>query len=469
MFLQSEDFDDFVASRLAPNSPAFQCLEARHFLCTGEPPVTFLAVQLRTRKRYVFEGPALHMFVPTLRCDHRCLYCQVSPRRPHERGYDMSVETAAHAVDRVFESSAPALTIELQGGEAALRWDLVHYIVELAERRNDAVGKPLRFVLTTTLHLLTDNMLRYCRDHRIDLSTSLDGPAFIHDAQRPNPSRDGFDRTTRAIARARDVVGPDRVSALTTITRHSLRFPHEIVDCYVEHGFSAISLRPLSPYGFAVRGWNKLGYTPQEFLRFYREAFDYILAINQSGTYLEEETARMLLAHVLTPFPTGYVDLRSPTGAGFGALIYNYDGKVYAADEGRMLAEMGDERFCLGDVRQSLFELLRSPAMQWIAATGLAEALPGCADCAFVPYCGADPVFHTATADDPVGHRPTSAFCRRQTGLFHLLFEYLHAAEPRVMRTFMAWLARRHPTSVAHAGAWEEQCCRSTPMQRSAA
>ena len=27
----------------------------------------------------------------------------------------------------------------------------------------------------------------------------------------------------------------------------------EIIDCYVEHGFQEIFLRPLSPYGFAVR------------------------------------------------------------------------------------------------------------------------------------------------------------------------------------------------------------------------
>jgi hypothetical protein len=36
--------------------------------------------------------------------------------------------------------------------------------------------------------------------------------------------------------------------------------------------------------------------------------------------------------------PIGYVDLRSPAGAGLGALVYNYDGSVFASVEGRMLA-----------------------------------------------------------------------------------------------------------------------------------
>jgi hypothetical protein len=35
---------------------------------------------------------------------------------------------------------------------------------------------------------------------------------------------------------------------------------------------------------------------------------------------------------------------------GIGALVYNYDGDIYASDEGRMLAEMGDRTFRLGSV-----------------------------------------------------------------------------------------------------------------------
>jgi len=59
---------------------------------------------------------------------------------------------------------------------------------------------------------------------------------------------------------------------------------------------------------------------------------------------------------MLTPFTPGYVDLISPSGIGIGALVYNYDGDVYASDEGRMLAEMGDKRFRL---RESVQEFIR--------------------------------------------------------------------------------------------------------------
>jgi uncharacterized protein len=44
-----------------------------------------------------------------------------------------------------------------------------------------------------------------------------------------------------------------------------------------------------------------------------------------------------------------------------------------------------------------------------------------CQTCAFEPYCGADPVFHHATTGDFVGHKATSAFCRRNMGIFKAL------------------------------------------------
>ena len=59
---------------------------------------------------------------------------------------------------------------------------------------------------------------------------------------------------------------------------------------------------------------------------------------------------RCCFKRILTDVPIGYVDLRSPAGIGLGALVYNYDGKVFASDEGRMLAEMGDRTFELGDL-----------------------------------------------------------------------------------------------------------------------
>ena len=454
LLVSEQDFSKLQRGKLDPGTELFRDLRNRQIVCdiARGPFLEGLQAQQRTRKHFVDEGPALHIFVLTLRCDHRCHYCQVTPQRVGAVGYDMDGAIASAALDRVFECDAEVLTLEFQGGESALAFDLLQQIVEDAEARALQANRRLRFVMATTLHRMTDEMLAFCRDHRIELSTSLDGPKHVHDACRPNVARDSFDRTVEGIARARAVCGHDRVAALTTVTKRSLPFAREIVDTYVELGFDSIALRPLSPYGFAVRSQRKIGCTVEEYLRFYREALTYLIAVNLAGRAIEESYATLLLTRILTPFPTRYVDLQSPAAMGRNVLVYNYDGAVYVSDEARMLAEMGDPRFRMGSVHDSLETLMGSDAMRIIEEAGDAERLPGCSECVFVPYCGADPVFHVATQNDPVGHRPSSEFCRRHMGLFELVFELLARQDPDVMRVFLSWLTRRSVSEIPYPG-----------------
>jgi len=454
MFLRKEDFSQFANHTLKRETHLYRSLRTRQFLrdAEQEPFARGIEAQQRTRKLFAEEGPALHIFVVTLRCDHRCHYCQVSPRRVSENGFDMTVETADAALDRVFESDAPCLTIEFQGGESALNFEIIKYIIDRAECHERKEGQTLRFVLATTLHLLSRDMLKFCRDHNVELSTSLDGPAKIHNGNRVNQARNSYELTLDGIARAREICGPDSVSALTTITRQSLPYAREIIDTYLELGFDSISLRPLSPYGFAAKSKNKIGYTVNEYLKFYRQALDYLVELNCSGNSIEESYASLLLTRILTPFPTSYVDLQSPAAAGTSVLVYHYDGSVYASDEGRMLAEMGDDRFRMGSVHDTLADLQKSDALKIIRDAGVAEELPGCSECAFVPYCGADPIFHVATQGDPIGHRPTSQFCQTHTGFFRILFEHLSRRDPEIMKVFLAWISRRSYSEIGHPG-----------------
>ena len=62
-----------------------------------------------------------------------------------------------------------------------------------------------------------------------------------------------------------------------------------------------------------------------------------------------------------------------------------------------------------------------------------------CSDCAFLAYCGADPVFHKATQGDPVGHKAFSAFCRKQMAVLRHAIELLED-DPEAKEILMQWL-----------------------------
>lgn len=441
-FLLNEDFTHFVDHTLPEDSGVYLDLKAKHLLfdSNSRAPFELLATKYRTKKAFLDGFTSLHIFVVSLRCEHSCHYCQVSRVSADRTRYDMSEETAARALDLVFRSPAARLKIELQGGEPLLNFERVRQIVLDGRRRAGAEQRQVEFVVTSNLALLDDDMLAFFREHDVFLSTSLDGPAALHDANRPRPGNDSHSRLVSSLARARTALGHDRIAALMTATRLSLQSPEAVVDEYVRLGFTSIFLRPLSPYGFALRSVRTTGYSMREFLDFYARALDRILALNAAGTFLVETYAQLLLTRMLTPFATGYVDLQSPAGAGIGVVVYNYDGDVYASDESRMLAEMGDTRFRLGNVhRDSYASIFGGETLRTIVAASVAESIPGCADCAFLPWCGADPVHHYATTGDLVPHIPTSDFHEKNFFLIkHLLS--LYESDETVRRIFWSWI-----------------------------
>ncbi len=246
--LTPADRDTLMAGRLTPEHERFQDLLALGMIeRPGRGGVGLEAAAERTRKAFLLDGPSLHIFVVTLRCDHACGYCQVSRAATGAEGFDMSWKDAKAAIDRVFEAPAQALTVEFQGGEPALRFDLIERIVMEIERLNQAHRRSIRFSLVSTLHHLSLDDLAFCRDHQIHISTSIDGPAALHNRQRPNPTRDSFARTVDSLARTRGVVGHEGVVAMPTLTRAAMADPKAVIDTYRELGFGSIFLRPISP------------------------------------------------------------------------------------------------------------------------------------------------------------------------------------------------------------------------------
>jgi His-Xaa-Ser system radical SAM maturase HxsB len=388
-----------------------------------------LALRLRSRMSFLRAATPLHIFVVSLRCEHSCPYCQVS-RQSEDRGrYDMDRETASKALDIALSAPAPLIKIEFQGGEPLLNFDLIRWMVPVAEERGKARGKQLQFVITTNLALLTDDVIAFCDEHDILISTSLDGPEDLHNKNRPRPGKNSHQLAVAGIRKIQETLGPHRIGALMTTTQASLGRVEEIIDEYVRLDLEGIFLRPLSPYGFAVKTKQFQRYRGGEWLDFYKRGLRYILDLNKRGKHFPEFYSALLLRRMLSDEPIGYVDLRSPAGIGLGALVYNYNGKVFASDEARMLAEMGDRTFELGDVRTGSYrDLILSDKLVSLVGDSLSQCAPQCSTCVFEPHCGADPVYHHATQGDAVGIKPFSEFCARQKGVLTHLMELLETS-----------------------------------------
>lgn len=446
LFLQNEDFYRLVKGEMDESCDLFYDIVSKQIATTDDVKdvISMLATKYRTKKSILKDFTTLHMVVPTLRCNSSCIYCQVKRHESSDHSADMTKITAKNIVKCIFESPSPCIKIEFQGGDPATDFDMVKYIIEEAEWQNLFKKRDLGFVICTNLTLLNEKMVRYLKKHNCLISTSLDGPKDLHDKNRPLQNKELdhhqiFESNLKMVRTIWD--DHESVSALMTTSKYSLGRFKEIVDEYVRLGFNSLFFRALNPYGFAKDYKDKVAYPVEEFVDNFKEGLDYIIELNKKGTFFIEGYSALLLKRMLTPFATGFVDLQSPAGVGIAGAIYDYDGSVYVADEGRMMARFKNYYFRLGNVNENTHqEMFNGEKLQSILKEACTECLPGCAECVFQPYCGADPVRNFSEQGDIVGYRPTNEMCKKNKAIIHYLFELLKKNDPEINKIFWSWI-----------------------------
>lgn len=455
-YYTSEDtFNRFIRGELSVIKRSFHDLQSKFMVSNGNiaNTVDLIATRYRTKKKFLFDFTALHMFVVTHRCNQKCAYCHASSENEFNDGsFDMDDLTAQKAVDFAFKTPSQYIKFEFQGGEPTLNFKAIRTIIEYARQLNLKYEKHIDFVICTNLLAITDDQLKYIKKNNILVSTSLDGPKEIHDSCRRTRQGGGtYESIIRNMKYALEFLGPDRVSALMTVTKHNLFRLNEVVDEYIEQGFNSVFLRMMNPYGYAATAWNEIGYDVDEFLDGFGKTLKYILQLNRDGKSFTEEFTALLLTRILTPFSTGFVDLQSPTGAGIGGVIYETNGDIFVADEGRMLSKMnGDKTFCIGNVQANSWQaVFCGNQLRKIVSSSCIESLPGCAWCAYQPYCGSDPVRNYIQFGTFHGNSAKSDFCKKHKAIFDLLFQYINQNDQDIMDIFWSWITRRSKREVS--------------------
>jgi len=409
------------------------------------------ASALAKRRPFLAQGPNLHILIVTLRCNETCAYCHASRAAESDLSSDMSFETAERSVDLALSSTNSDITIEFQGGEPLLRFDLLKHIVDYTLEKNQQAKKTLSFALVSNLAAMDDEKLEWLVENHVQVCTSVDGPAEVHDSQRKLVGKSAHAEAVKWIRRinsAYEEAGLDantyRVEALLTTTRRTLALPREVVYTYLELGCRALFLRPLDPFGFAGRTAAQLAYPIEDFLEFYRTAVDYMLEKNREGGEILERFAGIFLTKILSGEDPNYLDIRSPCGAGIGQVAYGYDGRVFTCDEGRMLSEEGDDTFVIGDVKTSSYrQLMGHETVRALAVASNLDTQPQCSSCAYQPFCGVCPVHNHKTQGTLFGRTAESTLCKLHMGIQDYLFRKLDQADPDVMAAFAKWTTVR--------------------------
>ncbi|MBR2247942.1 MAG: His-Xaa-Ser system radical SAM maturase HxsB [Clostridia bacterium] len=402
--------------------------------CSDEIFSNSYSKEVRKMKEYLFIPTSLHIFVVSKNCNFKCIYCQAG-NLDEKNDYKMTKEIAKKAVDIAMQSPSEIMTFEFQGGEPLTNFDVIKYIVEYTESINS--DKIIEFSLVSNLTLMSEEMLEFLINHNVNICTSIDGNKKLHNTNRPFPKNDSYECTVKRI---KDIQKMNtKVNAIETTSKYSFNHYREIIDEYVKLGLDSISLRPLTQLGKADSNWEKIGYEADEFLSFYDKSLKYIIEKNKEGYFLSESLASIFLKKILMNQPVNYMELRSPCGGAIGQLAYYYDGNIYSCDEARMLSEMGDNSFKLGNVFKDSYEdLMNSDVTKSLAVASCLECIPTCNSCVYSPYCGTCPVITYAQDNNLFAQNPNEYRCKIYKGILDILFEYIRKGDN--IEIFKKWI-----------------------------
>ncbi len=449
-FLSPQQFQSFLNGNISnDDEKKYKELQESGFI-RDQLNFDDLISRFALKNGYLGQGTSLHIVVVTLRCDHKCIYCQAGSKSTEEKKYDMDILTARKTVDRIFESPSKNINIEFQGGEPLLNFEAIKEIISYSSEKNKTKKKNLMFLLVSNFHLMTEEKLDFFIKNNVSFCTSLDGPAPIHDVNRITSEKNSHKITTHWIREIKSKISNNKkykykVNALTTVSKVSLSFSKEIVDEFISLGFEGIHLRPVNPFGINKNCWQNLNFSAEDFLAFYRKALNYIIELNLNGIKFYERSARIFLQKILDETDPNFLDFRSPCGAGIGQLAYNFNGDVYTCDEGRMLSVNNDESFKVGNVFDNQHsDFINNETTKTLCMASCLSNISSCNDCVYNPYCGVCPIYNYATDNTIFSQMANNERCSMSKGILDFIFEKLK--DEKSKGVLLQWLRKDNLT-----------------------
>jgi uncharacterized protein len=332
-------------------------------------------------------------------CNMACTYCYGQAGTYAGSGL-MSAETAHKAVDWLMANSGSIKQVDLGffGGEPLLNLPVLKETVSYAKEQSARHGKEVIFGITTNATLLDENTVSYLQQEKIEPLVSCDGPAEIHDRQRP--FQNGAPSHSSVIAGARRLqIAFPKVMVRSTLCGDT--DPHVVRRSLEEAGFAHCSLTLASPVVLAgvradedsaarnTASGRMLAYRRQEV----KEVFAAI-----AGRRIDPEHPPEGLA-LLSGLATG---VKRHTGCGVGREMRGVavDGSIYPCHRFVGLADT-----CMGNLDSYKAEGLND------YHRAVVENLPECRSCWARYFCGGGCFYENrACTGDML--RPDPLFCR---------------------------------------------------------
>ncbi|MDQ7092988.1 thioether cross-link-forming SCIFF peptide maturase [Desulfosporosinus sp. PR] len=210
-------------------------------------------------------------------CNLRCEYCFAGTGAFGGSRTLMDLETGKRGIDFVLEASGHRSHCEVDffGGEPLINFGVVKALVAYGRDAAKAMGKTIKFTLTTNGVLLNEDIQKFFEQEEISVVLSLDGRPEVHDRMRPHADgRGSYSEVLPRIQQFTSLRPKSSPYALGTYyyvrgtyTHFNLDFDRDVLHM-ADLGINQISVEPVvagpeDPYAFQAGDLEKI-----------REAYD---------------------------------------------------------------------------------------------------------------------------------------------------------------------------------------------------
>lgn len=451
-YLTNDEFKSFISWSNNISDEKQKELSIKKFYKDTEYYASDFKYEFGMKNSFLAYWPILHIMVVTLRCNHKCKYCHAAVAPMTAKNFDMTEDTARKVIDTMFFSTSPQITIEFQWWEPLVNWDIIKFTVDYANKKSVLLNKKVVFCLVTNLSLMTDEKLDFLLKNKVDISTSLDWSEEIHNYNRTFKEWNSYENVTKWIKKINDrykIICDElwlgfekKIWAMLTVTKKTLWDHKWIIDTYIENWLDWLFIRPLNPYWFAASDLEKLWYSDEEFIEYYKKSLDYIIEINKKWTVLREHFSSIYLWKIMKPTDPNFLDDRSPCWASIGQVAYNHDWKIYSCDEWRMLWRMWIDDFQIWEVTDNAWkdyqDMITCDTTNVMVQSSTLDWMPWYNDSVYKPYIWVCPIHNFKIRWSVIPN--FSIDTKRKIQYWVIDYLFLKMKDPEIKAIFYQWV-----------------------------